>query len=240
MSTTIILPCRNEAGTVVELLKLVLNSLNSHDEVIVVEGGSSDETWTKVQSFVNDRQKVRLLKQEGQGKFDAVLFGIKHATSEYIMVWDADGTVDIEDNLAIYEFSSKKDYFITGDRLYGVREIGSMRYFNYLANWFFAIWWGRLLNRKPTDSLCGSKKFPKDIFRGAPSWLLEKDPYGDFSMLAMARFRNLEFNSYPVRYKARKYGKTNIRRWEGGIMLLKLILRISVFICSPKERQNDL
>lgn len=226
MPTDIIVPCRNEAGEIESLLKGILDNLLPGDKLIVVEGGSYDSTWTVVSKFAKENPTVVTIQQSGTGKFDAVITGVKLASQDYVMIWDADGTVAFQDNLKIYNFHEEETYIITGDRLKGSREVGAMQFFNLIGNFAFALIWGLILKSKPIDSLCGTKKFPRKLLLEAPNWLLNKDPYGDFTLLGMAFYCDLSVRSIPVNYAARKYGKTNIHRWSGGWALLKLITRI--------------
>ena len=224
--TSIIVPCRNEAGSIESLLSTILNHIDPRDEIIVVEGGSFDATWDVVSNFGRMHSQVRTIQQSGKGKFNAVMEGIKLSKKEYIMIWDADGTVSFSDNIKILQFQNSNPYLITGDRLKGQREREAMQFSNFIANWFFAYLWGLFLKRKPLDTLCGTKKFPSNLFEDCPEWLISKDPYGDFSMLYLSKLRRLSVYSIPVDYSARKYGKTNIKRWSGGIQLLSLSLAI--------------
>jgi glycosyltransferase involved in cell wall biosynthesis len=226
MSTDIIVPCRNEAGQIENLLQAIVSQLKQGDKLIIVEGGSFDATFEIVSNFASKNKNVRVLKQLGKGKFDAVLTGIRNAEQKYVMIWDADGTVSFEDNLKIYEFQQDEPFLITGDRLKGVREPKAMQFFNLVGNYFFAVMWGFLLKKQPLDTLCGTKKFPRNLLESSPNWLLANDPYGDFSILATSMFQNLSIVTIPVDYAARRYGKTNIRRWSGGWSLLKLTIRI--------------
>jgi glycosyltransferase involved in cell wall biosynthesis len=228
LSVAVIVPCRNEAGEIASLLAAILRNIKATDQLIVVEGGSYDPTWEIVSQFAKENSKVVAIQQEGKGKFDAVLTGIKIATHDYVMVWDADGTVSFQDNLRIYHFDQKDDFLITGDRLLGQREPQAMQFFNVLGNYFFAAWWGLLLKRAPLDSLCGSKKFPRNLLFESPRWLIEKDPYGDFAMLGAAMIKRLSIESFSVDYAARRYGKTNIQRWSGGWSLFKLMALITI------------
>lgn len=228
MSTAIIVPCRNEAGTINELLQAIYAHLKPKDSMIIVEGGSTDSTWNVVSQFAFDKQNTMAIQQNGTGKFDAVLTGIKMAKADYVMIWDADGTVSFSDNLIIYEYLEEGFFLITGDRLRGEREKGAMQFMNLLGNWAFAIVWGFLLNRSPLDSLCGTKKFPSRMMEECPKWLLRDDPYGDFAILGTAKQMKIKVNSIPVRYSARKYGKTNIYRWSGGIKLLRIVFKLAV------------
>jgi glycosyltransferase involved in cell wall biosynthesis len=224
LDTDIIVPCRNEAGILADLLKTILEIIKPDNKIIIVEGGSTDGTFEVANTFAEEHpESTVLLRQQGKGKFNAVMEGINLCTSEYVMIWDADGTVDLKSNISIYSKTHAENFFITGDRLVGMREKGSMQKANLVANKVFALIWGFLLKSKPVDSLCGSKKFPRFLLVEADTRLISNDPYGDFTILAMARRKRLSMFSVPVEYSARRYGTTNIHRWSGGVKLLKIL-----------------
>ena len=68
-------------------------------ELIFVEGGSKDDTWSAIEREIARRpnRNVKLFRQEGTGKGDAVRKGFSEATGEVLMILDADLTVPPED-----------------------------------------------------------------------------------------------------------------------------------------------
>ena len=50
------------------------------------------------------------------------------------------------------------------------------------------------------------------------------DPYGDFDLIFGAAKLNLKIVDIPIRYQARTYGETNINRWTGGALLLRMLI----------------
>jgi glycosyltransferase involved in cell wall biosynthesis len=225
--TSIIIPCRNESGNLIPLIEAIIKIIKPNDEVIIIEGGSSDLTYEEALGLeIKFPRIVRTYKQTGKGKFDAVLLGIKNTNMPIVMIWDADATVNFDQNHEIYLLPHGENQLITGDRLRGKRDKGAMRFPNFLGNWAFALLWSAILKRSPIDLLCGTKKFPRSLITDAPNWLLELDPYGDFSIFAMAAQKELAITSLPVHYHSRSHGKTNIHRWRGGVELLNITLVI--------------
>jgi hypothetical protein len=98
-----------------------------------------------------------------------------------------------------------------------------MRFLNLLGNHFFAILWGLILRNK-VDTLCGTKIFKRNLLDFCPSEVKDRDPFGDFSLIAGAYLAGSRVRSIPVHYLARSYGETNIRRWSNGFHLLQLFL----------------
>jgi len=50
----------------------------------------------------------------------------------------------------------------------------------------------------------------------------EFDPYGDFNLIFGSALLDLAIRDVPVRYKDRAYGDTNISRFSGAALLLRM------------------
>ena len=220
------MPARNESGhlwDLIEDIKLVPQIL----EVVIVEGGSSDDTWIVAQNIEREFGGfVRAIQQTEKGKFNAVLDGSRMCTGALVIIWDADGTVSLSDTEKILAKSLEKQSPAMGNRLLGSIHKGSMQPANWIGNWVFAFLWSPLLRSFPKDMLCGTKIFPIQIFKDLPLWLSRIDPYGDFALVAFAKSKGLKVYSVPVDYFPRTYGSTNINRWSGGFQLLITTFKI--------------
>jgi len=218
-----------------ELIGLII-SLNVIEEIIICEGGSTDNTWDIALELQRSHPGlITAVKQTGKGKFNAVLEASKVSKSEMILIWDADGTVSVEDTRKIIEIARTNRVFATGNRLLGKMEKGAMRFANKLGNWAFAILWIPILQRGPMDLLCGTKIFPREVMETLPQVLKDSDPYGDFALLSHAKRLQIRIISIVVDYRQRAYGETNIDRWSGGVNLLMTTFKI--FLITIKYRQ---
>src|SRR5207244_3028424 len=135
-------PARNEAGNIEDLVQR-LPAMGPDDELIFVEGHSSDGTWEKildVQQRYGDCRKIVAAQQAGRGKGDAVRKGFQLAEQDVLMILDADLTVPPEDLPKFYSaVVSGKGEFINGSRLVYPMERHAMRFINLIGNKFFAI-----------------------------------------------------------------------------------------------------
>lgn len=224
MPISVIVPARNEERNLEGVISILLE-LPTIQEIVICEGNSQDRTWNVAQELASRHpSKVRAIQQDGKYKFNAVICALRITTCDQIMIWDADNTVDIADqNVLIDAAESHPNSLYTGDRLKGVREKHSMRFFNLIGNHLFAFAWSPFL-RTRTDTLCGSKIFPRNILDSCPSKILDTDPFGDFSFLAAAYFSGIGVKGIPVHYLPRSYGETNIHRWSNGLQLLSIYL----------------
>jgi glycosyltransferase involved in cell wall biosynthesis len=219
-----VIPARNESGHLDEIVNGI-KGVTEIDYIIIVEGGSTDGTFeiaTKLAEL--DPKKVFCLKQSKKGKFNAVLEGSNHMKSDFVVVWDADGTVPVNSTRALITTALKDNSLMIGDRLRGRIEAGAMQKANRIGNWAFAFAWAPILKSKPTDIFCGTKVGPSAIFRKIPIYFTQNDPYGDIAILISARMLNVPINSLPVDYTERVYGESKMRRWLMGVTFLKLTL----------------
>jgi hypothetical protein len=115
--------------------------------------------------------------------------------------------------------------FINGSRLVYPMEGEAMRFLNRIGNIFFAKALSAALDERLGDSLCGTKLFSRRDYERFTAWRArfgDFDPFGDFELLFPAAIFGLGVVNLPIRYLARTYGSTNIRRFRHGFMLLKM------------------
>ena len=226
---SVVVPARNEAGNI-ESVFARTPEMGAGTELIFVEGGSSDDTWEVIERAraAHPERRSVALRQQGRGKGQAVREGFVRATGDVLMILDADLTVPPEDLPRFLEvLTSGVADFANGSRLVYPMEKEAMRFFNLVGNKFFSLAFSWLLDQPVKDTLCGTKALWRDDYeplaRGR-SYFGDFDPYGDFDLLFGAAKLNLKIMDVPVRYRERTYGTTNISRWSGGWVLLKMVV----------------
>jgi glycosyltransferase involved in cell wall biosynthesis len=85
---SVVVPCFNEQRTILTLLKHVADSPWVR-EIIVVDDGSTDDT-RQILAGIDDPTVRVVLHERNQGKGAALRTGFHHATSEFVIVQDAD------------------------------------------------------------------------------------------------------------------------------------------------------
>ena len=226
-STSVLIPCRNEKGNV-EAAITRLPSFGEHQEIIFVEGGSTDGTREEIQRMIEKcpEKDIKLVVQEGQGKGDAVRSGFSFAKGDVLMILDGDLTVPPEDLPKFYRaLADDVGEFINGCRLVYPMDKQAMRILNLLGNRFFSFMFTWILNQRFKDTLCGTKAlFHKDYERiqANRDYFGDFDPFGDFDLIFGASKLNLKVVEVPIRYRERSYGSTNISRFRHGWLLLRM------------------
>ena len=228
-SVSIVVPARNEAGNIQGIVDRI-PSMGPNDEIIFVEGNSTDDTWEVIQRVQREsgRGDITICQQEGKGKGDAVRKGFSLARNDVLMILDADMTVPPEDLPKFYTaLVSGKGEFINGSRLVYPLEKEAMRFFNIIGNKFFAMAFSFVLGQRYKDTLCGTKVLSRENYAKLAanrSYFGEFDPFGDFDLIFGASRMGLKIVEVPINYKQRVYGETNISRWRHGLILLGMLV----------------
>jgi SAM-dependent methyltransferase len=228
-SASILIPCRNERGNIENAI-LRMPRFGSAQEILFVEGNSSDGTFEeceRVRDAYRDSWDIKVLKQDGKGKGDAVRKGFAAATGDVLMILDADLTMPPE---ALPKFhaviETGKAEFVNGTRLIYPMENEAMRPLNFIANRLFAYLFSYLVNTRMTDTLCGTKVLLRkdyEVLASERGYFGNFDPFGDFDLIFGAAKQNLKIIETPIHYKARTFGETQISRFRDGWLLLKMV-----------------
>lgn len=229
-SVSIVVPARNEAGHIDDIVQRI-PPMGPNDEIIFIEGNSTDDTWSAIQAAqarYGKERRIIVAQQDGKGKGDAVRKGFALATNEILMILDADMTVPPEDLPKFYHaIKDGKGEFINGTRLVYPMEKEAMRFCNLLGNKFFAMAFSFVLGQRFKDTLCGTKVISRANYLQLAtnrSYFGDFDPFGDFDLIFGAARMGLKIVEVPICYRERVYGETNISRWRHGAILLAMLV----------------
>ena len=229
LSVTVLVPCRNEKGNI-EAAVVRTPAFGAEQEFIFVEGHSKDGTYEEVERVIRKypQKNIRLYKQPGKGKGDAVRFGFSQAKGDVLMILDADLTVMPEDLPKFYEaLRDGTGEFINGCRLVYPLEKEARRFLNLIANKLFGLFFSWLLGQRFKDTLCGTKVMLRRHYLELVAnrhYFGDFDPFGDFDLIFGAVKLNLKVVELPVRYRSRSYGETQIQRFRHGLLLARMCL----------------
>jgi glycosyltransferase involved in cell wall biosynthesis len=93
---SIIMPAYNEADRIVESLKETMKTFDDFKadyEIIVVDDGSTDQTYEKTKKFVQEISNSKIIVKRNRanfGKGRALYKGFRYATGDFIIFLDAD------------------------------------------------------------------------------------------------------------------------------------------------------
>jgi len=228
LTKSIIIPAKNEEKNIINLFERIKNVDESYQLIFVI-GESEDNSYFEAEKILKNNPKldISLIKQNSNGKGNGVFEGLNFVRNDLVAILDSDLSVDPEvlpEAFKIIE-SGYAD-FVNCTRMIYRKEAGSMRILNKIANYIFPKLVNFLLGTYLTDTLCGTKIFKKQHLPNLIKWSEmcgKSDPYGDFDMLFSASYYNEKISEFPVYYKSRSYGQSQINRFRGGYVLFKYL-----------------
>lgn len=89
----LIVPAYNEEVVIGQTIRSLQELLYPNLEVIVVDDGSSDDTYGTALKAAEGDPRIRVFRKENGGKGKALNFGIAHASADFVFCMDADSLV---------------------------------------------------------------------------------------------------------------------------------------------------
>ena len=227
---TICLTVKNEKPIIETLINKIPKIANKQ-EIIFIEGGSTDGTYEEIQRQIekNNDKDIKLIKQKTIGQKEAIKTGFDNASHEVITLFEGDGTCDPNDLIYFYNSIAKnKADYIQGTRLAYPLDNKQMPLLNKMGNIFYAIWFTWILGQRVTDVLSGIKAIDKEIYKkivGDWEYFGKDDPFGDFELLFIVTKNCFKISEIPINYYPRPFGKTKTKIFFHGFKLLKVMIK---------------
>jgi glycosyltransferase involved in cell wall biosynthesis len=136
---SIIFPAYNEERRISSTLEKTITFLKDRSyssEIIVVENGSSDNTFQVVSSFVNVFPQLKVLREERRGKGLAVKRGMLEATGQYRFICDVDLSMPIEEVSRFIPPNSDNDITIASREAPGAKRYNEPEYRHFIGRIF--------------------------------------------------------------------------------------------------------
>lgn len=161
---SVVIPCYNEE---INLQKGVLYHVNDFLsknvkswEVIIVDDGSSDSSCLQIEKFMKEHAGFLLLKNQHQGKAQAVISGVKTAKGKTVLFADMDQATPIEEYNKLFPFLLKGYDVVIGSR--NTSREGAPVLRKIMARGFMVLRRIILGLSKIHDTQCGFKLFTAD------------------------------------------------------------------------------
>jgi glycosyltransferase involved in cell wall biosynthesis len=201
---SVVVPCFNEARTIVQLVDRVL-AAPFRKELIVVDDGSNDGTRERLTAEVAGREGVQVLLQpENRGKGAALHRGFREARGDIIVVQDADLEYDPNDIVTLIEPIVAGD----ADVVYGSRFLGGphrvLYFWHSVGNLILTTLSNVVTDLNLSDMETCYKAFRREVLQGID---LREERFGfePEVTVKVARRRELRIYEVPISYRGRRY-----------------------------------
>jgi dolichyl-phosphate beta-glucosyltransferase len=198
---SLVIPVYNAASFLAERMTVLQSFLSDRPfetELILVDDGSIDDTWSVMQRI--DATLLRI--DRNRGKFAAIRVGMKEASGRCCAFTDADVPYDLRILDEMVELTTHKGFHVAvgdrtlpdstyGEELRPLRRVGTKAFRNVIRLLFA----GEL-----PDTQCGIKAFRGDIVPILFGLLQEDRFAGDIELLYVALKHNLAIRRLPVQF----------------------------------------
>ncbi|WP_194850648.1 glycosyltransferase family 2 protein [Nonlabens antarcticus] len=228
MQLSIIIPLLNEAESIPELqewIERVMVTTSISFEVIYIDDGSTDSSWSILSSLSRKRNNLTAIKfLSNYGKSQALHAGFKRAEGDVVITMDADLQDSPEEIPELYHMIVDGNYdLVSGWKKKRYDNVISKNLPSKLFNWAARRTSGVQLN----DFNCGLKAYRSAVVKNI-------DVHGEMHryipvLAANAGYTNI--TQKVVQHQARKYGETKFGydRFIKGFLDLVTIAFISRF-----------
>lgn len=184
------------------------------DEVLLVDGNSTDETVEIAQSLLPD---LHVLYQPKPGKDAALRFGIQHAAGDIVVTLDSDGEAFPEDLPEFIKPLLGGFDFVKGSRFAAGWKRKPLT--RLLGNWLIVKACNTIYGTHFTDLCSGYNAFWKGRTDEANLWSHEGWNY-EPRIIARALAAGLRVIEVPQNYAGRISGESKLPDWRQGLSSL--------------------
>ena len=232
MNISIIIPLLNESESLNELcdsISDVMSSYNFTFEVILIDDGSTDESWRFIQTLSKKSANIKGIKfQKNYGKSQALHAGFLSCQGDVVFTMDADLQDDPKEIPEMYDMIINDGFDLVSG--WKKKRYDSVLFKNIpskIFNFAARITSGIKLN----DFNCGLKAFKKEVVKSI-------NVYGEMHRYIPILAKNEGYKKIGekiVKHRARKFGKTKFgpSRFLNGFLDLLTIWFISSFGKKP-------
>jgi dolichol-phosphate mannosyltransferase len=226
---SVVIPARDEEGCIastVEKLYVELRLHNIPHEIIVVDDGSRDQTWSILQEARDRVPTLHPVKNEGLNGFGrAIICGFDNSKGDAIVVMMADESDDSRDVVRYWELLNEGWDAVFGSRF--IRGGGVIDYpwlklkINRLANFFIRL----MFNIRLNDTTNAFKAYRKTVIDGCRPLL---SPHFNLTVEIPLKtiVRGYSWTVIPITWRNRRSGSPKLKIKEMGSRYLFICLYV--------------
>ncbi len=224
---SVVIPCFNEAGTILDLIERVRQAPVASKQLIVVDDGSSDGTRDLLKGLSAPDLTV-LLHECNKGKGAALATGFAAAVGQICIVQDADLEYDPNEYpLVIGPIVEGKADVVFGSRFQGAAPHRVVYFWHRMGNGFLTLMSNMLTDLNLTDMETCYKAFRTEIIQSIP--IREKRFGFEPEITAKVAKRRCRIYEVGISYYGRTYDEGKKIGWKDGVRAVWCILKYNLW-----------
>ena len=228
---SVVIPTYNESDSIPELIDGIVKVMKDNGfawQIIMIDDGSNDESWKKIEDQAKRNSSVRGIKfRRNYGKAAALHCGFKEAGGDVVITMDADLQDSPDEIPGLYKMIKEENYDLVSGwkrkRYDPLTKTLPSRFFNWTARAATGI--------KLHDFNCGLKAYKNKVIKSI-------EVYGEMHRYIPVMAKKAGFGKIGekvVQHRKRKYGVTKygVERYMNGFLALVTLSFISRFGKKP-------
>ena len=231
MKLSIIIPVYNEMNTIQEILKKIEDLYEIKKQIIIVDDGSSDETFNLIQNY-NFKSEHKIIKHKvNSGKGAAIKSSVNYISGDIVIIQDADLEYDPKDyKEIIFPIIKNKSKIVYGSRVLNKKRYNQTNFisnFRIFCNHILTLLTNLLYRQNLTDAHTCYKAFDANIFKQIN---LKENDFA-FCPEITAKVSKLGFKIFevPINYVGRNYNEGKKISFYDGIRAVIVLLKYRFF-----------
>ncbi len=217
-TVTVLVPARNEEKNLPHVLPRIPYNV---DQLLLVDGLSTDRTNDLAREL---RPEILIVKQDGKGKGNAIKCGIQAATSDIIVMLDADGSMNPEEIPSFIQPLLDGYDFVKGSRFMRGGGTDDMEQVRKLGNRVFVILLNILFRGRSTDLCYGYLAFKREAIN---RFEIESDGFEiETELNVKALKEGLKVAEVPSFEEKRLTGASNLKAFRDGKRIIRTLFKL--------------
>jgi glycosyltransferase involved in cell wall biosynthesis len=224
MDLSVVVPLYNEEASVEPLCEAIagaLREIGGESETILVDDGSTDETFDQARKVAREDDRFRVLKlKKNFGQTTALHAGFEHARGNIIVTLDGDLQNDPED-IGRFVRKVQEGYdLVAGYRKSRTESFLTRELPSRVANWFIR----KATGTPVIDNGCALRAYRAEVIKRFPLYSEMHRLLPTILALAGVRMAQIEVEHHPRKYGESKYGLARVYKVLIDLLALNTVL----------------